>query len=87
MDGVPEHVSNAAGDSVSREKRKAAEDPYAIRASVNKVTGNFATVFYTQQGSYIIVDNVAKTMVQINDNINPLTWMPDLSIVDPYIPN
>ena len=54
--------------------------------SINKATGNAATVFYTQQGSYVIVDDVTKAIVQISDNINPSTWAPDLSIVDPYIP-
>lgn len=67
--------------------RNTVDNPYTIRTSVNKATGNLATVFYTQQGSYIIVDDVTKVIVQISDNINPSTWAPDLSIVDPYIPN
>lgn len=33
------------------------------------------------------IDNVTKEIVQISDNVNPATWAPDLSIVDPYIPN
>ena len=60
--------------------------PYTTRASINKATGNSATVFYTQQGSYVIVDDVTKAIVQVSDNINPATWVPDSSIVDPYIP-
>ena len=67
--------------------RNTVDNPYTIRTSVNKATGNSATVFYTQQGSYVIVDDVTKAIVQISDNINPSTWVPDLSIVDPYIPN
>lgn len=66
--------------------RNTIDNPYAIRTSVNKATGNSATVFYTRQGSYVIVDDVTKAIVQISDNINPSTWAPDLSIVDPYIP-
>ena len=67
--------------------RNTVDNPYTIRSSVNKATGNSATVFYTQQGSYVIVDDVTKAIVQISDNINPSTWAPDLSIVDPYIPD
>lgn len=67
--------------------RNTVDTPYTIRTSVNKATGNPATVFYTQQGSYVIVDDVTKAIVQISDNINPSTWVPDLSIVDPYIPD
>ena len=67
--------------------RNTVENPYTIRTSINKATGNSATVFYTQQGSYVIVDDVTKAIVQISDNINPSTWIPDLSIVDPYIPD
>lgn len=67
--------------------RNTVDYPYTIRTSVNKATGNAATVFYTQQGSYVIVDDVTKAIVQISDNINPSTWAPDLSIVDPYIPD
>lgn len=67
--------------------RNTVDNPYTIRTSVNKATGNSATVFYTQQGSYVIVDDITKAIVQISDNINPSTWVPDLSIVDPYIPN
>ena len=67
--------------------RNTVDNPYTIRTSVNKATGNAATVFYTQQGSYVIVDDVTKAIVQISDNINPSTWAPDLSIVDPYIPD
>lgn len=67
--------------------KSTADNPYTICTSVNKAAGNSATVFYTQQGSYVIVDDVTKATVQISDNINPSTWAPDLSIVDPYIPN
>ena len=61
------------------------DNPYTIRISMNKATGNPATVFYTQRGSYVIVDDITKQIVQISDNINPSTWVPDTSIVDPYI--
>ncbi|MCM1126202.1 MAG: hypothetical protein NC429_06980 [Lachnospiraceae bacterium] len=67
--------------------RNIVDNPYTTRISINKATGNFVTVFYTQQGSYVIVDDDIKAIVQISDNINPSTWAPDLSIVDPYIPD
>lgn len=60
--------------------------PYTTRASINKATGNAATVFYTQKGSYVIVDDITKVIVQVSDNINPSTWVPDMSIINPYIP-
>lgn len=55
--------------------------------SVNKATGNSTTVFYTQQGSYVIVDDITNEIVQISDNIDPSTWAPDSGIIDPYIPD
>ena len=63
------------------------DDPYTIRTTINKATGNAATVFYNEKGAYVIVDNVTKEIVQISDNINPSTWIPDSSIVNPFIPN
>lgn len=62
------------------------DNPYTTRISTNKASGNPATVYYTKQGSYVIVDNVTKAIVQVSDNINPITWAPDMSIIDPYIP-
>ncbi len=63
------------------------DNPYTIRESINKATGNEATVFYTKQGSYVIIDNITKEIVQISDNINPDMWIPDNSIINPYISN
>jgi hypothetical protein len=62
------------------------DKPYTTRISVNKATGNPATVYYTKQGSYVIVDDVSKVIDQVSDNINPVTWAPDASIMNPYIP-
>lgn len=63
------------------------ESPYTTRTSINKTTGNSATVFYTKKGSYVVVDDVDKTVVQVSDNVNPEQWIPDSNIVDPYIPD
>lgn len=62
------------------------DNPYTIHTSIKRATGNSATDYYTKQGSYVIVDDVTKAVVQVGDNINPSTWVPDSSIVDPYIP-
>lgn len=66
--------------------RDTVDNPFTTRESINKATGNKATVFYTEQGSHVIVDNVTNAIVQISDNINPLDWMPDKSIKNPYKP-
>lgn len=62
------------------------DNPFTTRSSWNKATGNKATVFYKENGAYVIVDNKTKEIVQISDNINPGTWIPDSSIINPYIP-
>ena len=64
--------------------RDTVDNPFTTRQSINKATGNPATVFYTEQGSYVIADDITNEIVQISDNINPLDWIPDTSIVDPY---
>jgi len=56
------------------------------RVSTNKATGNPATVYYNKAGGYVIVDNTTKAVVQVSDNINPSTWIPDPSIINPYKP-
>ena len=61
-------------------------NPYTTRVSTNKATGNSATVYYNKSGSYVVIDDVTKEVVQISDNINPSTWIPDPSIIDPYKP-
>lgn len=42
-------------------------------------------MFYTERGSYVVVDDVTKAIVQVGDNINPSTWAPDPSIINSYI--
>lgn len=66
--------------------QKTVDTPYTTRVSLNKATGNPATVFYTQKGSYIIIDDITNAIVQISYNINPSTWIPDPSIVNPFNP-
>ena len=66
--------------------RGTVSNPYTTRVSTNLATGNSATAYYNQSGSYVIVDNVTKVVVQISDNINPSSWIPDPNIINPYIP-
>lgn len=61
-------------------------NPYTTRKSINKANGNSATVYYTREGSYVIIDDITNEIVQISDNINPSLWSPDSEIIDPYIP-
>ena len=65
---------------------KTISKPYATRTSVNKATGNKATVFYTKRGSYITIDDITREVVQISDNIEPSNWIPDTSINNPFKP-
>lgn len=62
------------------------DNPFTTRVSVNKRTGNTATVFYTEKGSYVVVDDVTHEIIQVSENINMETWAPDQTIIDPYVP-
>ena len=66
--------------------RDTVSKPYTTRVSTNKATGNPATVYYNQSGGYVIIDDVTDVIVQVSDNINPSTWAPDPSIIDPNRP-
>ena len=37
--------------------------PFTTRDTINRATGNQATVFYNKDGSYVIVDNITKEIV------------------------
>ena len=60
--------------------------PYTTRTSTNLATGNSATVFYQQNGAYVIVDNVTNEIVQVSNALGPLNWIPDKNIINPYLP-
>lgn len=61
-------------------------NPHTTRKSTNKANGNSATVYYKENGAYVVVDDVTKEVVQVSDNINPSAWTPDSGIIDPYKP-
>ena len=67
--------------------RSTVSNPYTTRVSTNLATGNAATVYYNNAGAYVIIDDVTNAVVQVSDSVNPLTWVPDVNIIDPYIPN
>ncbi|WP_144053552.1 colicin E5-related ribonuclease [Clostridium saccharoperbutylacetonicum] len=55
---------------------------YTTRESINKATGNSATVYYNEAGGYVIIDDITKSVVQISDNVNPSAWILDPSRID-----
>ena len=61
------------------------DNSYTTRESTNLATGNKATVYYNQDGSYVIIDNITKEIVQISDKFD-LDWIPDPNIINPYRP-
>lgn len=65
--------------------KETVDNPYTTRNSVNKATDNSATVYYTEEGAYVIVDDVTHEVVQISDK-NDSNWLPDSTIDNPYIP-
>ena len=58
---------------------------YTKRVSYNKANGNKATAFYTEEGAYVVIDDITKEVIQVGNRINPREWRPDPSIIDPYI--
>lgn len=56
------------------------------REAINKATNNPATAYYTKEGAYVVVDNVLNTVVQISNRLDPANWIPDPTIINPYIP-
>lgn len=61
-------------------------NPFTTRAATNRATGNAATAFFRKDGSHVIRDNVTGDLVQMSDRANPANWIPDSSIVNPYLP-
>ncbi len=54
-------------------------------SALNKANGNPATAYFNQDGSYVVVDNITKQVIQISDKLDPL-WIPDNTIINPYLP-
>ena len=62
------------------------DNPYITRTSTDLATGNQSTAFYTQDGAYVVVDSITLDIVQVSDALNPIQWIPDSNIIDPYTP-
>ena len=76
MLGLPEETEDTINETIA--------NSFTIRTSVNRATGNDATVFYNKDGSYVIRDNVTGDVIQISHRNKP--WVPDREIIDPYFP-
>ncbi|MCG8349623.1 MAG: hypothetical protein MI924_17805 [Chloroflexales bacterium] len=62
-------------------------NPFTTRTSTNKATGNTATVYYRQDGHYVVRDDVTGQLVQGSDMRYPgHEWIPDSDIINPYRP-
>jgi hypothetical protein len=61
------------------------KNPYTTRVATNKATGNAATAFFTKEGAYVVQDNVTGQIIQISNRLDP-KWIPDATIINPYIP-
>ncbi|MBB1287395.1 hypothetical protein HRH25_23670, partial [Flavisolibacter sp. BT320] len=64
---------------------KTVNNPYTKRAATNKETGNAATAYFTKDGSYVVRDNITGQIIQVSDRLDP-KWIPDPTIIKPYIP-
>lgn len=60
-------------------------DPFTTRSATNRATGNAATAFFQESGSYVVKDNVTNQIIQISNRLDP-NWIPDVTIINPYIP-
>ncbi len=58
------------------------DNPAATRSATNKATGNEATAYFRDDGSYVVKDNVTGDIVQVSNRNDP-NWVPDDSIVNP----
>jgi RHS repeat-associated protein len=59
-------------------------NPFTTRDATNRRSGNPATAYFNQDGSYVVRDNITSEIVQISNRFIP--WIPDATIINPYIP-
>ncbi|WP_339061077.1 colicin E5-related ribonuclease [Tepidibacillus marianensis] len=65
--------------------RDTVDNAFTTRSSTNLANNNPATAYFNKDGSYVVVDNVRKEVVQISDKFD-LNWKPDPNIINPYKP-
>jgi hypothetical protein len=61
-------------------------NPLTTRAAINRANNNPATAFFNADGSHVIRDNITGELIQLSDRLNSSTWIPDPSIINPFIP-
>ncbi|MCL2286761.1 MAG: hypothetical protein FWC32_10425, partial [Firmicutes bacterium] len=59
-------------------------NPHTTREAFNRATNNPATAFFNKDGSHVIVDNITREVIQISNRLGE--WIPDSSIINPFIP-
>ena len=52
----------------------------------SEATGNAATAYFQKNGAYVVKDNVTNEVIQISNILDP-NWIPDATIINPFIPN
>lgn len=64
-----------------------AQDPYHVSPATDRtVTPNEpATAYYNEGGAYTVVNNSSGKVVQVSDYNDPAGWVPDSSIVNPFL--
>ena len=55
------------------------------REAFNRANGDKATAYFNKDASYIVIDNASRDVIQISNRLDP-KWIPDATIVNPYIP-
>ena len=73
------------GWSVNRMKNTI-ENPKHTSSATNKLTGEGAIAYFDESGSYIVLDEASKNVIQISNRLDP-KWIPDPTIKNPYTPN
>jgi RHS repeat-associated protein len=59
-------------------------NPFTTRVARNRATENLATAFFTKEGFYVVKDNLTNEIIQISNRLDP-NWIPDATIINPYI--
>src|SRR5690606_14125171 len=83
---TPKITKQMAGRGWTKELiHNTVNNPFTTRAATNRATGNAATAYFQKNGSYIVKDNVTNQVIQISNRLDP-KWIPDATIINPYIP-
>ena len=64
--------------------KEAVNNPFTTRVSKNMATGNPATAYYLKDGSYVILDDYTREIIQLSNRLDD--FIPDKNIINPYRP-